>query len=84
VDRAIEVQLRTQTMHEWAIAVERLSGRRQEDLKSGRGQAEVLELLSAASEAMAIEERGETVPQELLSRMAQLRRAAVPYLGGSP
>jgi putative GTP pyrophosphokinase len=82
--RAIEVQLRTQTMHEWAIAVERLSGRRKEDLKSGQGPAEVLELLSAVSEAMATEERGEVVPRDLLSRMAHLRRAAVPYLEGSP
>jgi putative GTP pyrophosphokinase len=81
-DRAIEVQLRTRTMHEWAIAVERLSGRLQEDLKSGRGPAEVLELLNAVSEAMAIEERGETVPQALLFQMTQLRHAAVPYLGG--
>lgn len=36
-DRSIEVQLRTPVMHEWAIAVERLSGRMGEDLKGGHG-----------------------------------------------
>jgi putative GTP pyrophosphokinase len=83
-DREIEVQLRTRTMHEWAIAVERLSGRLKEDLKSSQGPAEVLELLNAVSEAMAMEERGETVPEALLARMRQLRLTAVPYLGGPP
>jgi len=78
--RAIEVQLRTQTMHEWAITVERMSGRLAEDFKSGYGPPEVLAMLSAISEAMAIEEGGETVPEELLDRMRRLRAAAVPYL----
>jgi putative GTP pyrophosphokinase len=79
--RVIEVQLRTQTMHEWAITVERMSGRLKEDLKSGYGRPEVLAMLSAISEAMAIEEAGETVSKALLDRMTSLRAAAVPYLG---
>lgn len=54
--RAIEVQLRT--MHEWAIAAERWGGRLHQDLKSGEGPPQVLELFSAISEAMAIEEEG--------------------------
>ncbi len=83
-ERAIEVQLRTRTMHEWAITVERLSGRLDVDLKSGRGPREVLDLLGVVSEAMAIEEGGQVVPDELMQRMDQLRRAAVPYLGRSP
>jgi ppGpp synthetase/RelA/SpoT-type nucleotidyltranferase len=80
-ERATEVQLRTRTMHEWAITVERLSGRLDVDLKSGRGPDEVLTLLSAISEAMAIEEAGKAIPAELARRIAQLRQAAVPYLG---
>ncbi len=80
-ERAIEVQLRTRVMHEWAITVERLSGRLDVDLKSGRGPAEVLALLGAISEAMAIEEGGELVPGELVGKIAELREAAVPYLG---
>jgi ppGpp synthetase/RelA/SpoT-type nucleotidyltranferase len=78
-DRAIEVQLRTKTMHEWAIAVERFSGRLNEDLKSGRGPAEVLAWLKAASEAMAIEEVGGVVPVATVAEITRLRQAAVPY-----
>jgi putative GTP pyrophosphokinase len=79
VDRAIEIQLRTAVMHEWAIYVERLSGRLRDDLKS-RGAPEVRALLAAISEAMAIEEAGKDVPATLLLRMDELRLAAVPYL----
>lgn len=83
-DRLIEVQLRTRVMHEWAITVERLSGRLQNDLKSGLGPAPVLDLLGAISEAMALEESGDAVPEALLDRMRTLRTAAVPYLGAPP
>ena len=83
-ERAIEVQLRTRTMHEWAITVERLSGRLDVDLKSGRGPEEILGLLGAISEAMAIEETGGVVQGELVERIATLRQAAVPYLGRQP
>jgi putative GTP pyrophosphokinase len=80
--RKIEIQLRTRVMHEWAIYVERLSGRLQTDLKSNRGPAELLEWLEAVSEAMAIEEVGETVEAPLLERIAKLREGALGYLGG--
>jgi ppGpp synthetase/RelA/SpoT-type nucleotidyltranferase len=79
-DRAIEVQLRTQVMHQWAITVERLSGRLRVDLKSNVGPAEVLAYLGAASEAMAIEEAGGVVDQAFLGRLSVLREQAVPYL----
>lgn len=84
--RSIEVQLRTQVMHQWAIVVERLSGRLQKDLKSSRGPAEVLAYLSKASEAMAIEETGGIVDQAFLDALEDLRGKAVPYLqgGGRP
>lgn len=80
--RAIEVQLRTQVMHQWAIAVEQLSGRVQADLKSGTGPPEVLVWLEAVSEAMAIEEEGGVVDQERLTRLDELRTRAVRCLGG--
>ncbi len=82
VHRRIEVQLRTKTMHEWAIAVERLSGRIKDDLKGSRGPKPVLDLLAAISQAMAIEERGQIVPPDLIAEMGRLRAAAVPYMGG--
>lgn len=79
-NRMIEVQLRTQVMHAWAITVERLSGRLRKDLKSGRGPTELLELMAAISEAMAIEEAGAVVPGTLLLKIPRLRAAAVRYL----
>ena len=81
-NRFIEVQLRTKTMHEWAIAVEQLSGRLGNDLKGSRGPAEVLTFLAAISRAMAIEEHGGVVAADLLEEMTKLRVAALPYMGG--
>lgn len=82
-NRRIEVQLRTPAMHEWAIAVERLGGRLQEDLKSGRGPTELLELMEAISAAMALEEQGVTVDDGLALRVQELRARAQPWLGGT-
>jgi ppGpp synthetase/RelA/SpoT-type nucleotidyltranferase len=79
-ERHIEVQLRTKVMHEWAITVERLSGRLGDDLKS-RGPAELRALLAGISAAMALEEAGETVTPEMLEHLTALRQAALPYLG---
>jgi len=77
--RPVEVQLRTRVMHEWAITVERVSARIAVNLK-GDGEHAVQQLLQAASEAMAIEERGGTVGGSLMERMEELRRRAAPYL----
>lgn len=81
-DRSIEVQLRTKVMHEWAITVERLSGRLSIDLKGGSGPPELQGLLRAASTAMALEETGAVVGQDLLEEMTQRRQEAVRYLSG--
>lgn len=81
-DRSIEVQLRTRVMHEWAITVERLSGRLDTDLKSGVGPAPVLELLEVISQAMALEEEGAVVEPELIETLSRLRESALPLLGG--
>jgi ppGpp synthetase/RelA/SpoT-type nucleotidyltranferase len=80
VDRRIEVQLRTPTMHAWAIAVERLSGRLDVDVKSGLGPPEVQAWLSWISEAMALEEAGLVVPEALLVKIGEARQAAVPFM----
>lgn len=69
-------------MHEWAITVERLGGRLGEDLKSGRGPAEVLELLEGIAEVMALEEEGGVISQEALDRLGALRQTAIPFLEG--
>jgi hypothetical protein len=83
VDRLIEVQLRTRAMHEWAIEVERWGGRLRIDLKGGEGPPEVLDFLRVVSQAMAIEEAGDRVPDDLFEQWKQLRAAAVPFLTGS-
>lgn len=79
--RNIEVQLRSRVMHEWAITVERLSGRIGENLKQD-GMHTVQQLLRSISLAMAIEEQGGAVDDELLAEMMRLRQEAAPYLGG--
>lgn len=80
--RPVEVQLRTQVMHEWAITVERAGGRLGEDLKSGYGPAPLLALLEAVSEVMAVEEEGGVVDRGALDRLTALRRDAAPFLEG--
>lgn len=75
------MQLRTLVMHEWAITVERLSGRIGENLK-GDGHHVVQDLLAAISQAMALEEMGQAVDASLLTVMTELRRQAAPYLQG--
>ena len=82
--RAIEVQLRTRVMHEWAFTVERLSGRLQEDLKSGYGPPAVQAWLAVVSQAMAMDEREEPVPEPLLEEIGKRRQAALPYLAERP
>jgi ppGpp synthetase/RelA/SpoT-type nucleotidyltranferase len=81
-DRFIEVQLRTRVMHQWAVAVERLGGRIGEDLKSSQGPPQVLTLLEAISEAMAVEESGGVVQNELMERIDGMRQVAQPFLRG--
>lgn len=81
IDRRIEVQFRTPHMHAWAIAVERLSGRLDVDVKSGFGPQEVQAWMAAISEAMALEERGQPVPDSLRVKIAEARQAAAPFMG---
>lgn len=77
--RQIEVQLRTDVMHSWAITVERLSGRLGENLK-GDGLHIVQQLMSVISHAMAVEESGMQVDTSVLDELAALRAAAAPHL----
>lgn len=78
-DRRVEIQLRTRVMHEWAIAVERLSWRTRMNLKTD-GDHVIQQMMAVISAAMAIEEGGGVVPTEVLRSLSQLRRDAQPYL----
>ncbi len=80
--RRIEVQLRTQVQHEWAYTVETVTSRYGLAIKSGGGPPPVREWFQAVSEAMALEEHGETVDDELLQRVYTLRKSAEPHLQG--
>lgn len=81
--RCIEIQLRTQVMHAWAITVERVGWLVRQNLK-GDGEHPVQKLLACISEAMAIEEVGGTVSTQLLAEMDTLRAQAQPYLESRP
>lgn len=80
--RRIEVQLRTQVMHQWAVTVEQLSAVLGQDVKSGLGPPEVQDLMQAISHAMAIEEGGGIVDHVLLDKVRERRLAAAPFLSG--
>ncbi|MGH3563437.1 MAG: RelA/SpoT domain-containing protein [Mycobacterium sp.] len=82
--RRIEVQLRTHAQHEWAYTVESVTSRFDLDIKAGGGPQPVRDWFAAVSEAMALEEHGNTVGAELLERVSTLRAAAQPYLQGRP
>jgi ppGpp synthetase/RelA/SpoT-type nucleotidyltranferase len=84
IERAIEIQLRTRLMHEWADTVEQLSANLDVDLKSGSGPTEVLQLLKTISHGMAMEEAGRPVSVEFADAITRLRRAALPFMRSSP
>lgn len=77
--RCIEIQLRTPLMHLWAITVERQSTAVGENLKQDGSHA-VQKFMAAMSEAMALDEAGNPIPQGLLQHIQDLRIQAQPYL----
>lgn len=83
-DRNIEIQLRTQTMHDWALATESFSQLMGENYKQD-GDHPIQLFLRVASDMMALREDGKTIPLEMLELHAQRRIDAQPYLqGGTP
>lgn len=80
-ERAIEIQLRTQVMHEWALASEGYSQIVGMNLKQD-GDHPIQLFLRSASEIMAMREIGRSVPDELMQVHRERRLAAQPYLKG--
>lgn len=78
-ERNIEIQLRTRVMHDWAITVERIGARLGQNLKQD-GHHAIQNLMSAISEAMAIEETGGIVDPSMQTEIDRLREIANPYL----
>jgi ppGpp synthetase/RelA/SpoT-type nucleotidyltranferase len=79
--RAVEIQLRTQSMHAWALAAEDYSGEIGENLKQD-GTHPIQLFLAAAADIMDLNERGLPVPLELRELHESRRVAARPFLSG--
>lgn len=80
-ERAIEIQLRTQVMHAWALAAEGYSQDVGLNLKQD-GDHPIQLFLRTASDIMALREAGEGVPAEMAKLHAERRLDAQPYLKG--
>lgn len=80
-ERCIEIQLRTETMHDWALAAEQFSGMTGENLKQD-GDHPIQEFLKVAAEMLALREDGVDVPQEMATLHEKRRIAAVSSLRG--
>jgi putative GTP pyrophosphokinase len=79
-ERVIEVQLRTQRMHDWAIVIERLGGRLHLDIKSGNGPPELLEFFRLVALIDQILESGEHVTDEVVSAVTVARVRAIALI----
>lgn len=80
-ERAIELQLRTQVMHEWALATEHYSQLQGENLKQD-GTHPIQLFLKVASDMMALREDGLPIPDDMARLHEQRRLDALPYLKG--
>lgn len=77
-ERAIEIQLRTHWMHDWAQVAEALSGALGENLKQD-GTHPVQLFLASAAEIMATQAAEEAVPASLLGLSEERRIKALPF-----
>lgn len=78
-ERKIEVQLRTEVMHSWAVAVETVSASAGENFKQD-GTHPMQRLFRVISEVQAARELGRPVDREQLERLNRARHDA--GLGG--
>lgn len=68
-ERSIEIQIRTQLMHQWAITIERLSDATGLDLKHDREPTEILDYMALVSQFFDSAEKASTVPDGLKRRL---------------
>jgi hypothetical protein len=80
-ERNVEIQLRTETMHRWALAAEGYSGQIGENLKQD-GDHPIQQFLAVASDMMALTELGEPIPPELVELHEERRVIAQRFLQG--
>ena len=79
--RKVELQLRSPSMNEWAMAMEHLTQTHTEDFRNPIDPG-VNRFLNLISVAMALEEEGGPVPEDLVAGIAELRVASLEYLRG--
>lgn len=80
-ERCIEIQLRTKTMHDWALAAEEFSNRIGENLKQD-GDHPIQEFLKVGAEILSYYEDGVEVPEEVATLHQERRIAAGLFLRG--
>ena len=80
-ERAIEIQLRTQSMHAWALAAEHYSGVIGQNLKKD-GTHPIQLFLAVAADIIALQAEGQPIPGEMARLHEQRRLEARPYLEG--
>jgi putative GTP pyrophosphokinase len=80
--RPIEIQLRTQAMHEWAITVEQLGSSVGKFFKS-EGDHPLQTLMAAISEVTALTESGRMIDEDLRARILHLRAEALKTVKGT-
>lgn len=80
--RAVEIQLRTVSMHAWALAAENYSGVVGENLKQD-GTHPIQLFLAVAADIIALQAEGQSVPAEVARLHERRRIDAMPYLRGA-
>jgi putative GTP pyrophosphokinase len=78
--RVVEVQIRSQIMHGWAMLSENLDSVTSAGLKRGDAPDEVVRWMSATSSAMAQEEAGNEPDAQTLAELSTLRVTALRAL----
>lgn len=79
-ERTIEVQLRTDRMHDWSISVEKLGGRLGLDIKSGKAPPGILGFFQLVSKIDDLLERGQVVPDDLRTAVTTARATAIALI----
>jgi putative GTP pyrophosphokinase len=75
--KPIEIQLRTEYMHTWAMLVESYSGATGTNYKRD-GDSDFHNMAQALSAVMALDELGEDVPDELMDHYTRLQFKVFP------
>lgn len=81
-DRKVEIQLRTELMHRWAVSVEEVGARIHHDLKSGEGPPAILSYYERLSEAHALLESNRRVPPDMSAALQEQRREVLALING--